>query len=56
MMITQIALGLVLIMFLANITNSTIGCPENYYGNDEGSPQDLLDRSWCDDSDSVFEP
>jgi len=52
-MITQIALGLVLMMFMS-MTNLTLpDCPENYYGN--GSTYDLLDRGWCD-SDNVFEP
>ena len=56
MMITQIALGLVLIIFFTNVTNSTLDCSENYYGDDEGSPQDLLLHDPICDLDSVFEP
>jgi hypothetical protein len=38
---------LVLVIFsiiAVNETNSTLECPANYYGDDEGSPQDLLLR------------
>jgi hypothetical protein len=47
----EIMLILVILSFgvvMNQSTNSTLSeCPENYYGDKESSPQDLLDR-WCD--------
>jgi hypothetical protein len=48
---------LIIVLGLGNVTNSTLECPANYYGDDEGSPQDLLLRDpTCTKSDSIFEP
>ena len=48
---------LILVMFVilgGNVTNSTISdC--NYYGDDDDGLQDLLDRGWDCESDSIFE-
>ena len=47
-------LGLVILAMFAvvgygNTTNSTSTCPDNYYGDSESSPEDLLLRTWCDE-------